>query len=70
MGAQQEPEHQHNHPHNHPAGPGRPSIIASFANLRDSGLSWRECLAAIAANNWRKIRHRQNCCGHLGQPGC
>jgi hypothetical protein len=22
------------------------------------------------ANNWTKIRTRQNCCGHPGQPGC
>lgn len=70
MGEEQEHNHNHNHQHSRPAPAGRPSITASFANLRGSGLSWRQCLAALAANNWRKIRNRQNCCGHLGQPGC
>lgn len=49
---------------------GRPSIFAALANLRGSGLPWYRCLAAVAANNWRKLRRGQNCCGNLGQPGC
>jgi hypothetical protein len=29
-----------------------------------------ERLGRIAANNWLKVRRREACCGHYGEPGC
>jgi len=31
---------------------------------------FRTKLRMLVANNWIKVRHRQNCCGNTGQPGC
>ena len=52
------------------ARPPRPSLAAFVANQRNTGLPWCRTLALIAANTWRKLRARQNCCGNLAQPGC
>ena len=65
--ADQEPEH--GHPHRH--GPNRPDSLGSvFANLRGTGLPWRQVLAIAASNMRRKIASRRGCCGNHGQPGC
>ncbi len=47
----------------------RPSLRAALANL------WQEMplglkLRLLARNNWAKMRSRQSCCGHPGEPGC
>ena len=40
-----------------------------LANLRQPGpLGWK--LQRLAANMWIKVSHRQQCCGHPGEPGC
>ena len=65
--ADEEPEHghSHNHPHGRPDG-----LTSGFANLRGTGLPWREVLK-IAASNFRlKVKSRRGCCGNPGQPGC
>ena len=65
--ADQEPEH--GHPHDHPhRGPG--SLGSGFANLRGTGLPWREVLRIAAANMKLKVMSRRTCCGNPGQPGC
>ena len=65
--AQNEPEH--GHPHDHPHG--RPDSLGSgFANLRSTGLPWREVLRLAASNMWLKVVSRRACCGNPGQPGC
>ena len=52
------------------SGERRPSPSQSFRNLREYDASWPAKLRMFAANNWRKVRTRQNCCGNDGQPGC
>lgn len=47
-----------------------PNPLSAIANLRRTGLPWRQVLALMATNNWRKIRALQNCCGNLAAPGC
>lgn len=54
-------------------GSGRPgrrsSLRAVFTNMKVRMPLHRK-LYLVLRNNWIKIRTRQNCCGHLGQPGC
>lgn len=38
--------------------------------FRDSDLPLPARIRVAAANQWWKVRHRQGCCGHYGQPGC
>lgn len=64
--ADQEPEHDHCH---HPQG-GPDSWSSGFANLRGTGLPWREVLRIAAANMKLKVMSRRACCGNPGQPGC
>jgi hypothetical protein len=47
----------------------RPSLRAVFTNMKVRMPLHRK-LYLVLRNNWIKIRTRQNCCGHLGQPGC
>jgi len=47
-----------------------PSLGASWANLRDSDLPLPRRLSLLGSNYWRRIRLRQSCCGHYGDPGC
>ena len=48
----------------------RPSIREARTNWRDSSLPFFSKLRMALANNWTKVRTRQNCCGNFGQPGC
>jgi len=47
----------------------RPSMKAVFTNMKVK-MPLRRKLYLVFRNNWIKIRTRQNCCGHLGEPGC
>ena len=47
----------------------RPSMRAVFTNMKVK-MPLRRKLYLVFRNNWIKIRTRQNCCGHLGEPGC
>lgn len=65
--AEQEPEHEHPDGHRH----HRPDSCGSvFANLRGTGLPWRQVLVRAASNMWLKVGSRRLCCGNPGQPGC
>jgi hypothetical protein len=33
-------------------------------------LPWSDKLRLAARNTWLKVRTRQACCGHPGEPGC
>ena len=46
-----------------------PNLRAVFANMR-SPMPLGRKLQRVVANNWTKVRTRQNCCGHPGEPGC
>jgi hypothetical protein len=48
----------------------RPSLGAVFTNWREFDAPFLEKLRLAARNSWTKLRKRQNCCGHDGQPGC
>lgn len=65
--ADQEPDH--GHPHNHQPG-GPESLGAPFANVRGTGLPWRQVVALVVSNTRRKVVSRRGCCGNHGQPGC
>jgi hypothetical protein len=47
----------------------RPSLRAVFTNMKVKMPLHRK-LYLVFRNNGIKIWRRQNCCGHLGQPGC
>jgi hypothetical protein len=47
----------------------RPSMRAVFTNMKVKMPLHRK-LYLVFRNNGIKIWRRQNCCGHLGQPGC
>ena len=47
----------------------RPSMKAVFTNMKVK-MPLRRKLYLVFRNNWIKIRTRQDCCGHLGEPGC
>jgi hypothetical protein len=47
----------------------RPSIRVAFTNMKVK-MPLRRKLYLLFRNNWIKIRTRQDCCGHLGEPGC
>jgi hypothetical protein len=48
----------------------RPSIGQSWRNFREYDAPLRSKLRMFAANNWRKVRTRRDCCGNDGEPGC
>ncbi len=48
----------------------RPSLRNSLTNWRQSELPLLARVGATLRNNWTKLRTRQSCCGHYGQPGC
>jgi hypothetical protein len=57
----------HSHDPQQPELPTGTSYL--LANLRQPGpLGWK--LRRLGANTWIKISHRQQCCGHAGEPGC
>ncbi len=47
----------------------RPSLRAAFSNLR-APFPWYQKPWLVVRNNFLKLRHLDNCCGHEGQPGC
>jgi hypothetical protein len=47
----------------------RPSASAFFTNLQVPMPFWRK-VRLLLRNNAIKIVKRQDCCGHLGEPGC
>ena len=47
----------------------RPTLKAFFTNMRVTMPLHRK-LYLVFRNNLIKIVKRQNCCGHLGEPGC
>ena len=46
-----------------------PSMRAFFTNM-SAPMPLRRKLYLAFRNNFIKIRKRQSCCGHLGEPGC
>ena len=46
-----------------------PSPRAALDNLRQPMPLGRK-LSLLIRNNWIKVRHGQDCCGHAGEPGC
>ncbi len=58
------------HEHAGAERPGkRPSMKAAFTNMKVK-MPLRRKVYLLFRNNWIKIRTRQDCCGHLGEPGC
>jgi hypothetical protein len=45
-------------------------LRGSWENFRDYEAPLATKLRLAIANNVRKARTRQSCCGNLGQPGC
>ncbi len=43
---------------------------AARNNWRGSSLPFIQKLKIAGGNTWIKIRNRQQCCGHPGEPGC
>lgn len=59
-------------PHDHGDGGSpwrRPSRRAAFTNMKVKMPLHRK-LYLLFRNNWIKVRTGQECCGHLGEPGC
>jgi hypothetical protein len=53
-----------------PAPTPRPSLGAMFSNWATYDAPFFTKLKMVASNNLIKVRNRQSCCGHPGQPGC
>jgi len=47
----------------------RPAIRAFFTNL-SGPMPFGKKLSLLIKNNASKIKNRQVCCGHPGEPGC
>jgi hypothetical protein len=47
----------------------KPSPRDFISNL-SIRLPWREKIRLLLKNNLLKLKKRQNCCGHPGEPGC
>jgi hypothetical protein len=47
----------------------QPSIRDFLTNL-DQPMPVSEKLGKLVRNLWRRVALRQDCCGHLGEPGC
>jgi hypothetical protein len=45
-------------------------LRTSWRNFRDYDAPFTTKIRMAIANNLKKARTRQNCCGNLGQPGC
>ena len=48
---------------------GRPSIGDFFSNL-SGPMPLKDKISLLLRNNAIKIKNRQECCGHPGEPGC
>jgi hypothetical protein len=53
-----------------PSPAPKPSLGAMFSNWSTYDAPFFTKLRMVASNNYTKIRTRQSCCGHHGQPGC
>jgi hypothetical protein len=51
------------------SGPG-PSLRAAFNNWSTYDAPFATKLRLAMSNTLTKLRTRQSCCGHHGQPGC
>lgn len=47
---------------------GNPGSL--WRNLRENDLPLPRRVRLFAGNSWWKVRNRQGCCGHYGDPGC
>jgi len=47
----------------------KPSPRDFISNL-SIRLPWRKKIRLLLKNNLLKLKKRQNCCGHPGEPGC
>jgi hypothetical protein len=47
-----------------------PNPRSSWRNLTTGDMPISRRLRLAVANTWSKVRHRQQCCGHYGEPGC
>lgn len=45
-------------------------LLSDFLTNLNQPMPWPEKLAKLTRNLWRRVLLRQNCCGHLGEPGC
>ena len=54
---------------NHSGKKDRPSIRDFFTNL-SAPMPFREKISLLLRNSAVKIKNRQDCCGHPGEPGC
>jgi hypothetical protein len=57
-------------PDDDPGARPRPSLRAAFSNWSTYDAPFVTKLRMVVANNFTKIRTRQDCCGNYGQPGC
>jgi hypothetical protein len=48
----------------------KPSLGSFFSNWSTYDAPFATKLRMAASNTYIKLRHRQACCGHGGQPGC
>lgn len=48
----------------------RPSVGAGYQNWKESDAGFFEKLRLVSRNSWRKMKLRQDCCDHPGEPGC
>jgi hypothetical protein len=48
----------------------RDELKISLQNFREYDAPFATKVRMAIANNLKKARTRQNCCGNLGQPGC
>ncbi len=48
----------------------RDELKTSWQNFRDYDAPLAARVRMAIANNLKKARTRQHCCGNLGQPGC
>jgi len=48
----------------------RPPSISDFLTNMNQPMPLPEKLLKLTINLWRRIVLRQNCCGHIGEPGC
>jgi hypothetical protein len=48
----------------------KPSFEALKSNWKTYDAPFATKVRMAVANNWIKVRKRQDCCGNHGQPGC
>jgi len=53
--------------HDHQPGPSPRALISNWASC---DASFAAKLRMAVSNTYSKLRNRQACCGHRGEPGC